>query len=79
MVFPWSLSESKFFQVFRTLLSILKYLSIAVVCMVPIRRMISNSFNFPFKASGDRYKRANYKLYHRHVHDREFSLFSGKV
>ena len=42
MVFHWSLSESKFFQVSRTLLSILADLNNLVVWMVSVRPPIFN-------------------------------------
>ena len=43
MISHWSLSGSKFPQVFRTLLSILTYPKNALVCMVYIRAIISQS------------------------------------
>ena len=46
MVFPWSLSDSESAQVSRTFLSILAFLNKAVVWMLLILRLISNSFIF---------------------------------
>ena len=43
MVFHWSLSDSKFSQISRALLSILTDLKNSVICMVSIFSLISNS------------------------------------
>ena len=43
MVFYWSLSDNRFFQVSWTLLSILIYLSNAVVLNVSARPLVSKS------------------------------------
>ena len=61
MVFHWSLSDSKYPQVSRTLLSILADLNNAVIWMVAICPSIS--FQTPptfHPASEDRFQSANY-------------------
>ena len=79
MVFHWSLSDSKFLQVSRTLLSSLADLNNAVVWMVSTRPLISKSSSLCTKSFGDCTERANYNWYHRYFHVREFFQFPSKV
>ena len=69
----WSLSDSNFPQVTRTLLSILADISKAVVRMLSIFPLISYSTNF-----WNYFKSSNYKWYHHHSHVSQF-LSSRKV
>ena len=72
MVFHWNLSESKFPQASRTLLSILVVLSNVVVWMVSTRPP-------NYKSSSPSTKSINHDWYTRHFHVRKFFQFFSKV
>ena len=65
MVFPWSLSDSNFSQVSRTLFSILADLNNAVVWMVSTRPLISKSSSPSINLL---VTVPNYNWYYRHFH-----------
>ena len=79
MVFDWSWSDSKSFQVSRTLLSILTDLDTAIVWMILRSPSIFNFSRPTFQAFVDCSNRANYKWYHHHLHVLLFSYFFCKV
>ena len=62
----------------RILLVILADLTDAVVWMVTIRPLISNSFT-SILSFGDRYKRASYNMHQCRRHISQYSYFSSNV
>ena len=76
MVYHWNLSDSKFPQFSRSLLSILADLNNAVVWMASTRLLISKSL---YQFFSDCTKSTNYNWYHRHFHVPQFFQFSSKI
>ena len=71
MIFHWSLIDSKFIQVSRTLFTILVDLINAVVKMVSTRLLISES-SIPVPIQWDCCKSTSYNSYHLHIHVQQF-------
>ena len=66
--FHWSLRDSKFPQVSRTLLNILADLNNAVIWMISTRPATSKSFSHFYQFFGDCTECASYNWHHRHIH-----------
>ena len=64
-LFRWTLSDNKFLQVFRILLSILDVFNSAVVWMVSILLLVSRYHSFIGQTFRDRFKGPNYYRFHR--------------
>ena len=78
MVFHWSLSDSKFPQVSRTLLSILSVFNNTVVWMVFAHSLIPSP-TVPVPIFGDCTERTSYHWYHHHFHIPLIFRSSSKV
>ena len=79
MVFHWSLSDCKFPLVSMIPLGIFANLNNAVVWMVSILPLISNSSSLFFLPFGDRYNHSNYNWNYRHLHVPQHFFFGGGV
>ena len=77
--FHWSLSDSKYPQVFWTLLSILAYLNRALTLVVLILPLISNSPSHFFQVIWDHSKDTNDNWYHCHLYVPWLLQFSCKI
>ena len=73
------LSDSKFNQVSRSLLSILVDFNSAVVWMFSILPLISSFLQSLFQTSKDRSECTNDDWYHRHFHVPQFFQLSSKI
>ena len=79
MIFLWSLSDSKYFQVSRTLLSILATLNNAVSLDGLHSSSYFQAIQSLYQSFGDCTKSVIFNWYHSHFHVPQFFQFPNKV